>query len=184
MPARYGTCSRKRMAGSTLDAIASGSRVFLDASVFIYHFTGQSLQCRRLLERCEQGEVGGVTCTAAIAEVTHRLMMIEAVSRGMVEAGNVARKLRARPDIDRQLQVYRTQIDRIPVRGIDTLPVDAQVTARSADFRRRYGLLTNDSLIAACAAAASIRVLASADRDFAALDGFAVYHPGDVTVGK
>jgi predicted nucleic acid-binding protein len=170
------------MTGSTLDTIASGSRVFLDATIFIHHFTGQSLQCRRLLERCEEGEVGGVTCTAAIAEVTHRLMMIEAVSRRMIEGGNVARKLRERPDVVRRLQMYQTQIDRIPVMGIDILPVDAQVIAASAEFRRLYGLLTNDSIIAACAASASIRILASADRDFAAIDGFVVHHPGDLPV--
>jgi len=168
------------MTGSTLDTIASGSRVFLDATIFIYHFTGQSPQCRRLLERCEEGEVGGVTCTAAVAEVTHRLMMIEAVSRRMIEGGNVARKLRERPDIVRQLQMYQTQIDRIPVMGIDTLPVDAQAIARSAEFRQRYGLLTNDSIVAACAASSSIRTFASADRDFVAIEDFVVHHPGDL----
>ena len=125
------------MAGSTLDAIASGTRVFLDATVFIYHFTGQSLECRRLLERCERGELGGVTCTAAVAEVTHRLMMIEAVSHGLVTAGNVARTLHERPDVVRQLHVYQTQIDRIALMGVDVAPVDLDAIARSAHFRRR-----------------------------------------------
>ena len=148
--------------------------------MFIYHFTGQSLECRRLLERCEQGDLGGVTCTAAVAEVTHRLMMIEAVARGLVEAANVARKLGERPDIVKQLESYQTQIDRIPLMGGDILPVDAQAMARSAEFRRRYGLLTNDSIVAACAEAASIRVLASADPDFAVVDGLALHQPADL----
>jgi predicted nucleic acid-binding protein len=168
------------MAGSTLDAIASGTRVFLDATVFIYHFTGQSLECRRLLERCERGDLGGVTCTAAVAEVTHRLMMIEAVSHGLVTAGNVARKLRERPDVVRQLHVYQTQIDRIALMDIDVAPVDLDTIARSAHFRRRYGLLTNDSIVAACADALSIPVLASADPDFAVIDGLTLHCPGDL----
>jgi uncharacterized protein len=49
------------MASSTLDQIEEGSRVFIDASIFIYHFTGMSLKCRLLLERCEQGRVAGIT---------------------------------------------------------------------------------------------------------------------------
>ena len=64
--------------------------------------------------------------------------------------------------------------------GGDILPVDAQAMARSAEFRRRYGLLTNDSIVAACAEAASIRVLASADPDFAVVDGLALHQPADL----
>jgi predicted nucleic acid-binding protein len=168
------------MAGSTLESIAPGSQVFLDATIFIYHVTGQSLQCRRLLERCEQGDLAGVTCAPVVAEVAHRLMMIEAVSRGLVDAGNVARKLRDRPDLVRQLQRYQTQVDRIPLMAIHVLPVDASALAASAHFRRRYGLLTNDSIIAACAETASIHLMASADRDFAAIDGLTLHCPGDL----
>jgi len=171
------------MAGSTLDAIPSGSRVFLDATVFIYHFTGHSLECRRLFERCERGELGGVTCSAAVAEVTHRLMMIEAVSRGLVTAGHVVRKLRERPDDVRQLHVHQTQIDRIALMGVEVAPVDLDTMVRSAHFRCRYGLLTSDSIVAACADALSIRLLASADPDFAVIDGLALHCPGDLPAG-
>jgi len=33
------------MAFSTLDGIGAGSRVFIDASIFIYHFTATSFEC-------------------------------------------------------------------------------------------------------------------------------------------
>jgi hypothetical protein len=68
------------MASSTLDQLAAGSRVFLDASIFIYHFTGSSLECRQLLEACESGLIEGFTSVTAVAEVAHRLMTIEAVA--------------------------------------------------------------------------------------------------------
>ena len=45
------------MASSTLEQVERGARVFIDASVFIYHFTGASLDCRRFLETCERGQV-------------------------------------------------------------------------------------------------------------------------------
>jgi hypothetical protein len=33
----------------TLDQIPDGQRVFVDASIFIYHFTGASPDCQNLL---------------------------------------------------------------------------------------------------------------------------------------
>jgi predicted nucleic acid-binding protein len=55
------------MASSTLDQLEAGSRVFIDASIFIYHFTGNSLECRQLLEACESGRIEGFTSVTAIA---------------------------------------------------------------------------------------------------------------------
>lgn len=36
----------------TLAELQDGDSVFLDANIFIYHFGGQSHQCKGLLERC------------------------------------------------------------------------------------------------------------------------------------
>jgi len=51
-----------------------------------------SPECRRLLERCEAGEVAGVTSVVAVVDVAHRLMMIEAVATGLVSGKNVLRE--------------------------------------------------------------------------------------------
>ena len=37
-----------------LDEIKTGSEVFIDANIFIYHFTGVSDECGDFLNRCEQ----------------------------------------------------------------------------------------------------------------------------------
>lgn len=168
------------MAGSTLDDIPSGSHVFLDATIFIYHFTGQSKECRRLLERCESGDLAGATSTGVLAEATHRLMMIEAVSRKLVTAGNTARKLAEHPEIVRQLRVYQEQIDRIPLMGIEIRALDVDGLVRAGEVRRRVGLLTNDSLVVACAELRSIAALATADSDFAAIGTLDVFQPSDL----
>lgn len=97
------------MTFSTLDQIEAGSRVFVDASIFIYHFTGSSLKCRRLLEGCESDRFAGFTSVTAVAEVAHRLMMIEAVTKGLVSPGNVVRKLREKPSLVQTLQVIRNR---------------------------------------------------------------------------
>ncbi|HSG38797.1 MAG TPA: hypothetical protein VLE27_04085, partial [Thermoanaerobaculia bacterium] len=103
------------MASSTLEQVERGARVFIDASVFIYHFTGASLDCRRFLETCERGQVEGFSSVTALAEVAHRLMMIEAVAKGLISPGNPARKLREKPEIVRELHVYLEQIELIPL---------------------------------------------------------------------
>jgi predicted nucleic acid-binding protein len=164
----------------TLDGIPSAGRVFLDSSIFIYHATGASPQCRVLLERCESGEVAGVTTTVVLAEVAHRLMTIEAVASGLVSGKDVVKKLRARPDLVSRLTVYQEQVERIPLMGIDVIPLDLATILRSADVRSRYGLLVNDSLVIAAARGAELEILASADADFGRVEDLRLYRPGDL----
>lgn len=164
----------------TLDRVPPASRIFLDSTIFIYHATGASPQCRALLERCEVGEVAGVTSVVVLAEVAHRLMMIEAVAIGLVPGKDVVKKLRARPDLVRRLHVYQEQIERIPLMGVDIIPLEVGTLLRSADIRREYGLLVNDSLVVATARGAGIGHLASADPDFGRVKDLELYRPGDL----
>ena len=169
------------MASSTLDRIPAGSGVFVDSTIFIYHFTGASSDCRDFLARCEGGELRGMTSVVVLAETAHRLMMVEAVVRGLITPGNVAKKLRARPAIVRRLTAYRDQIERIPLMGIDVAPLELGTLLRSADLRQRHGLLTNDSLVVAAAAEGGVGALASADRDFGRVPELKVYRPADLS---
>jgi len=63
--------------------IEEGQRVFIDANIFVYHFSQGSRfnkSCTDFLSRVEKTEIHGVTSTAIIQEATHRLMMCEASS--------------------------------------------------------------------------------------------------------
>lgn len=164
----------------TLDRVPAASRIFLDSTIFIYHATGTSAQCRDLLERCEAGDLRGVTSVVVLAEVAHRLMIVEAVAAGLVSGKDVVKKLRARPDLARQLHVYQEQIERIPLMGVDIVPLELGVLLRSADVRRQYGLLVNDSLVVAAARELGIERLASADADFRRVKELELYRPGDL----
>ena len=164
----------------TLDRVPSGSRVFVDSTVFIYHATGASPQCRAFLERCEAGAITGVTSVIVLAEVAHRLMAVEAVAKGLVSGKDVVKKLRARPALIRRLHVYQEQVERIPLMGFDVISLELGDLLRSADVRRRYGLLVNDSLVVAAAQAAGVENLASADADFDQVKELKVYRPSDL----
>ncbi len=168
------------MTTSTLEEVPAGSRIFLDAGVFIYHFCFESGQCRRLLERCERGELLGVTSVVAVLEATRRLMLAEAVRAGHVNRGAVARKLRERPEVVRTLREYRRQVESIPHWGIQVLPVDLGRCLRAADVRAAHGLFTNDSVIVATMRDAGVGAIATADRDFERVEGIQVFRPTDL----
>jgi predicted nucleic acid-binding protein len=95
------------------DDLQAGEQVFLDANIFVYHFLGQSADCRQLLSRCHQGILRGCTATFVVAEVMHRLMTAEAVARGLVTSSQVVKKLREHPDIMRQLQTPNQCVSQI-----------------------------------------------------------------------
>lgn len=77
----------------TLVDLPAHSFVFLDSNVLIYGVAGVSRQCADLLDRCQREELTGVTLYETINEVTHRLMVAEARSRGVITSGG-ARALR------------------------------------------------------------------------------------------
>jgi len=168
------------MTGSTLDDVPPGSRVFIDATVFVYHFCRASEQCRRFLGRCERGDVSGVTSVGVLLEVTHKLMVFEAIAAGLVSAGRAVRRLREHPEIVRQLARYSAQVAEIPAWGLEVLPVDPGGCLRAAEWRARFGLLTNDALVVATMSDAKMQSIATADQDFGRVDGLRVYRPTDL----
>lgn len=92
-----------------LAEIADGESAFVDANIFVYHFTGQSPECRSFLERCATGAIRGFTSTSTLAEVTHRLMIAEAVQLGLVTQVKAVPRLKERPDAIRQLSRYQAE---------------------------------------------------------------------------
>ena len=71
---------------------------------------------------------------------------------------------------------YRSVLDRLA----EVEPFDLRMFLRSAPFRRRHGLLTNDSLVAATAHERGVEAIASPDRDFERLTDVGLYVPGDI----
>ena len=101
-----------------LNKIASGEKVFIDANIFIYHFTGVSDQCSDFLNRCEQKELSGITSTNVLLEVLHRLMMIEVVNKKLIMPPNIVKKLQKKPELVKQLSDYYFNTKKIFDMGI------------------------------------------------------------------
>jgi predicted nucleic acid-binding protein len=154
--------------------------VFLDANIFIYHFAGQSLECKVLLQRCARRELNGYTSSSVLAEVLHRRMVAEAIAEGLVTPKTAVRRLGEAPEMVRQLTQYHEDVSKIPQMHIRILPLTLGIVQSSADVRRDQGLLTNDSFVIAFMRDQELTQLATANGDFDRVPGIQIFKPADL----
>jgi hypothetical protein len=82
----------------TLEDLPDGARVFVDANILIYHFSGISVECRAFLQRCESKQVDAFTGVHILLEVTHRLMVLEALHKGLIRGQPVPHLIQLQAD--------------------------------------------------------------------------------------
>ena len=155
------------------------SDVLLDANIFIYGFNNVSAQCRTLLERCAREEVFGVTTVEVINEVTHRLMLADALNTGVITRES-ADQLRRRLPAIRGLRRYWRQASSILEMNVLILELEERRRRRAAILRQTHGLFTNDSVILAALDEFGLDSLASADSDFDHVPAITVFKPTDL----
>jgi predicted nucleic acid-binding protein len=164
----------------TFDELTNDTHIFIDANIFIYHFGGQSVECRTLLERCTRRELVGYTSTFVVAEVLHRLMISEAVEKGLTTAKNAVQQLAAKPDLVKQLYQYNENATQIASMNLIVVSLTPEILTASEMIRKSEGLLTNDSLVIASMRDLNITDLISADDGFRQVSGIQVYAPSDL----
>jgi predicted nucleic acid-binding protein len=166
-----------------LDEIPSGSICVLDTNILIYAEQRASLQSERLIRRIEELDVIGVLPQPVWQETMHRLMIIEAIMLGHVRGPNPARQLAERPHIVKKLAMYRDKVGALVTLGMGFEPChESDLLSKAVEMQERYGLLTNDSLIAAIALRIDADVLVSADTRFQAIKELRTYVPSDVNL--
>jgi predicted nucleic acid-binding protein len=163
-----------------LNDLLRGSLIFIDANIFIYHFTGLSIECRSLLERVERKEVRALTGAHTVLEVLHRMMMIEAASKSLITPGQPAKKLKQNPEVIRKIGDYNRCPDEIRRIGARILPVTSKQIRDSESMRANFGLMTNDSVTAAMMFNRGIIYLASLDSDLSRVPGLVLCRPTDL----
>lgn len=159
--------------------LPAGKDVLLDANIFIYAFSRRSTECHRLLKRCSREEVFGITTVEIINEVTHRMMLAEAIAKNIISRDE-ARLLRGNPAAIKSLADYWIQTSRIFTLNILILGLEDSRLKRAGQLRAVHGLLTNDSVILAALDEFGIECLASRDDDFDHVPGITVYKPTDL----
>ena len=164
----------------TLEDLADGARVFVDANILIYHFSGISVECRAFLQRCESKQVDAFTGIHILLEVTHRLMVLEALHKGLITGGQPARKLKEQPTIIKSLQEYNRSVQQIPRMGIRVRPLTSALVAASEAIRVQEGLMTNDSVTVVLMRKMGLTDIVTFDADLDNVSQLRVYQPGDI----
>lgn len=171
------------VARHTLDDLPSGEDVFIDANVFVYAACMKSAHCARFLRRCAAEELYGLTTFEVLNEVTHRLMLAEAMSAVLI-ARESASSLARRPEAIRTLSTYWRQVEGIMRLNLLIIPMDESRMRAANTLRAEYGLLTNDSLLVAAMEERGVVCLASADSDFDQVPHVARYAPSDISISR
>ena len=165
----------------SLDDIPQGSLCVLDTNVLLYAEQGVSAQAQRLLQRIEKREVVGIAPQPVWQELTHRLMMAEALMLGHITGGNPARQLASKPEAVQRLTLYRDKVRAFIMLGLGFESCTREDLLESAvQIQQRHGFLTNDSVILAIALRRGADALASADGRFRAIKEIKVYSPSDL----
>jgi predicted nucleic acid-binding protein len=167
------------LASRPLQDLPDGTDVFVDANIFIYAFGEKSAQCTDLLVRCAQERVFGITSFDIVNEVTHRLMLLEAVGVGLIQKER-AEDLKRHVNRIPLLTGYWILASKIFALNVLLLQTDESRLRQAHAVRASAGLLTNDSLIVAAMNEFGIPALATRDDDFDHLPNLVVYKPTDL----
>lgn len=160
--------------------IKSGETVFIDANIFLYHFTGASKDCKELLKRCEMKDLFGITGFTVFAEVCHHLMIAEAIKRKFINPQKPVAQLQKKPEIIKGLSEYSVQVMNIINWGIGIIYPPEDIFLKSQVYRTQFGLLTNDSFIPVYMKSANTDSLFTNDQAFNRIPSLRIYSPCDI----
>src|SRR5262249_1849315 len=130
-----------------------------------------------LLERLELGELEGWITPHVLAEVSHRLMTIEACAQfGWPYQGIAARLRRHSTEISKLTRFRQALVD-LDLAGLQSIEVTSAHVKQAAVVSQQHGLLTNDAILIAVMQSRGISNLASNDADFDRIAGVVRYSP-------
>jgi predicted nucleic acid-binding protein len=129
----------KTTAVKPLTQVPPDSNIFIDANIFVYALSGTSAQCKHFLERCSREEVTGITLFEIVNEATHRFMLAEAKSKGLIRVES-ARELRSKFRVIPSLIDYWTETQRILALNLLFLATEETIV-RSANVERTTSCL-------------------------------------------
>jgi predicted nucleic acid-binding protein len=163
--------------------LEKGTSIFIDANIFIYHFSKESRfnqACSNFLEQIEAGSMSGFTSISIAQEVTHRMMIIEAV--GLlpgIKPKDIVKSLKRNSDTVKKLVNHQSIPSKITSFNLEIISPSIEAIVRSQQMKKRYGFLSNDALSLQIMEDLKIKNLASNDTDFERVDFIALYRPSE-----
>ena len=160
--------------------LVTSDALFVDANILTYHFEPHARwgpACTQLLQQIENQQLIGYTSTHVIAEVSHRLMTIEAHNLFGWQLAGIGNRLRTNPSEVRKLSLFRTSVEKLLQGKLQVLLVIPVHLSAGVALCQQLGLLTNDGLIVAVMQAHGLSKIASNDADFDRVPGLTRYAP-------
>jgi predicted nucleic acid-binding protein len=153
----------------TFADLLGGEAIFLDANTLIYHFTNHPRYgppCTALFERIELKELRGFTSSHCLADVAHRVMTIEAMSRLGWPVSRLAARLKKHRGEIPKLTLYQQAATKVVQFGIQVLRLSESLVLDATIASQQFELLTGDALIVATMGQQGQAKLASEDTEF------------------
>jgi predicted nucleic acid-binding protein len=122
------------MPARPLPSVPPGDEILLDANVLVYAISGSSAECTSFVGRCASGDVRAFVTLDVLADICHKLMIVEAHRRGLIQRAN-ASSLQGKTAVVQQLSDYWSQVQSLP--GIAVLPLDEFRFVRAQPLRRQ-----------------------------------------------
>lgn len=160
--------------------LSAQTRCLVDANILIYHIGGSSLECKDFLQRVADEELEAYLTNTTIAEVLHRQMLIDAVSKGVVTQGKALSKLNSNPMLIKALRDHIAEVEKLLHLPFTIIEVTTADIRASHTLRRTHGLFVNDSLNLACAERLGIADIVTRDADFKHLPTINLWQPTEV----
>ncbi|MFH1328304.1 MAG: type II toxin-antitoxin system VapC family toxin [Candidatus Bathyarchaeota archaeon] len=167
-----------------LSNLEKGTSIFIDANIFIYHFSKESRfnqACSNFLESIEAGSIIGSTSISIIQEVIHRMMIMEAVGfLPGIKPKDIVKHLKRNSDIVKKLVNHQSIPSKIAsLFNLEIVSPNMETIIRSQRMKKRYGFLSNDALTLQMMEDLNIKNLASNDTDFEKVDFITLYRPSE-----
>lgn len=163
-----------------IKSLPPGTRCLVDANIFIYHFGGASSESTDFLARVAKREVEAHVTTTIIAEVLHRRMTAEAITKGMISPGKPLQKLKTNPNVIKGLTDYISEVEKLLKLPIVVHDITAAEVAASHALRSAHGLFVNDSINLACALHLGLKDIVTHDDDFNRVTTITTWEPTDI----
>jgi predicted nucleic acid-binding protein len=163
-----------------INGLPGGASCLIDSNIFIYHLSGRSTECSEFMARIGCFEIQAFVTTTTVAEVLHRRMIAEALTKNLIGPGQPLKKLKANPGVIQTLTDYFAEVEdllQLPFQIIETTRADISA---SRTFRRAHGLFVNDSINLACANNRGLTDIVSHDADFRRVPSINIWEPTDV----
>ncbi|HZF38139.1 MAG TPA: type II toxin-antitoxin system VapC family toxin [Blastocatellia bacterium] len=163
-----------------LKDIPDGVVCFIDATIFYYHLVNTpplSDDCSDFLARVGAGSINGVTSTVALAEATHKVMLVEIIRRHSVTAQGLTTRIKKHPELLDGLMEHKQVAALSQALKLTIEPITIDLLKRGSDLSPQRRLLTNDALMLAVIEKLGVSYLATNDDDFDSIAGLSVFNP-------